>query len=220
MYGVIQHRLLYAVGVANGIFPGNDGQFNGNNSKDFYGRVDYKFGGMGLDGDTGDKETPAQNWRDDSFRVGAFFYRGNGAGVNLASTTDAGLDVNVQDAHFLRTGFFASVYFKDLNVFGGFLRGSDTLRQLDPASGDFLQETTPDYHAWFAQADYVFYPWLHGAMRYETVTPGDRRLQSPRTGTANVSALIRANVKAMLEYQRDLRQSENHSLNAIVRFAF
>ena len=36
----------------------------------------------------------------------------------------------------------------------------------------------------------------------------------------NASALIRANVKAMLEYQRDLRAGENHSLNAVVRFAF
>ena len=36
----------------------------------------------------------------------------------------------------------------------------------------------------------------------------------------NVSALVRANVKAMLEYQRDLREAKNHSLNAILRFAF
>jgi hypothetical protein len=36
----------------------------------------------------------------------------------------------------------------------------------------------------------------------------------------NLSALIRANVKAMLEYQRDLREGTNHSLNALVRFAF
>jgi len=27
-------------------------------------------------------------------------------------------------------------------------------------------------------------------------------------------------VKAMLEYQRDLRVGENHALNALVRFAF
>ena len=36
----------------------------------------------------------------------------------------------------------------------------------------------------------------------------------------NVSALIRANVKAMVEYQRDLREGENHSLNVLLRFAF
>ena len=36
----------------------------------------------------------------------------------------------------------------------------------------------------------------------------------------NLSALIRANVKAMVEYQRDFRQGQNHSFNALVRFAF
>jgi hypothetical protein len=41
-----------------------------------------------------------------------------------------------------------------------------------------------------------------------------------KTGVFNVSALIRANVKAMLEYARDLRQGENHSLVGTVRFAF
>jgi hypothetical protein len=66
----------------------------------------------------------------------------------------------------------------------------------------------------------VFYPWLQGAFRYETLTPADRSVQSVRTAVVNVSALIRANVKGMIEYQRDLRQGENHSLNALVRFAF
>jgi hypothetical protein len=35
-----------------------------------------------------------------------------------------------------------------------------------------------------------------------------------------MSALIRANVKAMFEYQRDLRAGENHSLIAVIRVAF
>jgi hypothetical protein len=45
-------------------------------------------------------------------------------------------------------------------------------------------------------------------------------VRSLRIGTADVSALVRANIKAMVEYQRDLREGENHSLNAILRFAF
>ena len=32
--------------------------------------------------------------------------------------------------------------------------------------------------------------------------------------------LQRANVKLMVEYQRDLREGDNHSLNALLRFAF
>jgi hypothetical protein len=43
---------------------------------------------------------------------------------------------------------------------------------------------------------------------------------SLKTGVFNVSALIRANVKAMAEYQRDFRQGENNSFGVLLRFAF
>jgi hypothetical protein len=74
--------------------------------------------------------------------------------------------------------------------------------------------------AWFVQADYVFYPWLQGTGRYETVKPGDPAAPIVKRGVATLNALIRANVKAILEYQRDLDQGQNHSLNLLVRFAF
>ena len=66
----------------------------------------------------------------------------------------------------------------------------------------------------------MIYPWLQGTVRYETLTPGDSTVPSLRTGVVNLSALVRANVKAMVEYHRDLREGDNHSLNALVRFAF
>jgi hypothetical protein len=217
VYGVASHRLMYTAGVANGI-PLPD-QF-GNNSKDVYGRLDYKIGGMGLDGDLGGKEAPDKNWRDDSLRLGAFAYHGNAGGVTFPLTDEAGTAINVQDAHFLRTGFFASAYWRDLNVFGAYVHGKDRLRQYDGTSGDFLTEIEPTYDSWFVQADYVVYPWLLAAARYETVTPGDSTVQSLRTGVFSVSGLIRANVKAMVEYQRDLREGKNHSLDVVLRFAF
>ncbi len=219
-YGVMKHRAMWVAGVANGISPGTDGRFDGNSAKDVYARFDYKFWGMGLDGDTsGQKEIPAENWRDDSLRVGAFVYRGDGSHIDFPFTLDDGSAVNIQDRHFLRTGFFASLYVRDLNVFAAYVHGSDTLDQFDPAG---VPLTTVDavYKAWFTEADYVIYPWLVGAFRYEAVSNGDPSVPSLKTGIFHVSALIRANVKAMLEYQRDFRNGENHSLNAIVRFAF
>jgi len=62
--------------------------------------------------------------------------------------------------------------------------------------------------------------WLHGAFRYETLTPGDTDVVRPATAVFNLSALIRANVKGTLEYQRDLREGQNHSLNALVGSPF
>ncbi len=218
-YGIINHRVLWVAGVANGISPGSNGQFDGNNSKDFYARLDYKFGGMGLDGDMGGREAPAENWRDDSVRVGVFVYRGDGSGINYPVPFDDST-VNLQDAHFLRTGVYASAYFRDLNVFGAYVHGSDTIQQFNPDSGAFLGQGQPTYDSAFVQADYVIYPWLMASARYETVKVGDPSVPSLRSGVFNLSALIRANVKAMVEYQRDLRTGENHSLNALIRFAF
>lgn len=222
-YGIIKHRALWVAGIANGIGPASGdttGRFDGNNAKDVYARFDYKIGGMGLDGDTGGRPTPEKNWRDDSLRLGVFAYRGDASGSNFPVTTETDLQINMQDIHFLRSGFYASLFFQDLNVFGAYVHGSDSLQTFDPASAVLLQAIEPDYHSWFTQADYVIYPWLQVAGRYETVTPGDASVQSLRIGTFNVSALVRANVKAIVEYQRDLRDGDNHSLNAVVRFAF
>jgi hypothetical protein len=223
-YGIINHRAMWVAGLANGVMapPGDTtGRFDGNNAKDVYARFDYKIGGMGLDGDTGGQPyVPEKNWRDNSLRLGAFTYRGDASGIPFALTTDEGANVNIEDRHFLRTGFYASVFCQDLNVFGVYLRGTDALNSTDAATGALLQAIEPDYHAWFTQADYVIYPWLQVSGRYESVTPADRAVRSVRLETLNMSALVRANVKAMVEYQRDLRQGENHSLNALIRFGF
>jgi len=215
-YGIIAHRAMWVAGLANGIGPGADGRFDGNNAKDVYGRFDYKIGGMGLDGYTGNAAIPDKNWRDNSVRVGVFAYRGDGSNIDFPSDTEG---QTIQDLHFLRTGVYVSAFYQDLNVFGAYLHGTDSL-QLFADGAPLGAIFEPDYKAWFTQADYLIYPWLQGTFRYEMLTPGDRTVPALKTGVFNVSALIRANVKAMLEYQRDLRQGENHSLNGLVRFAF
>ncbi len=223
-YGIIHHRALWVAGIANGIGASSTdetGRFDGNSAKDVYARFDYKFGGMGLDGDTGGQPyVPDKNWRDNSVRAGVFVYRGDAGGIDFPLTAEDGSAFNMQDQHFLRTGVYASLFYQDLNVYGAYLHGSDSLASYDPTTAVLLGTIEPSYHAWFTQADYVFYPWLEGAFRYETLTPADRTVESLRSGIFSVSALIRANVKLMAEYQRDLRQGENHSFNAILRFAF
>jgi hypothetical protein len=222
-YGIINHRALWVAGLVNGVGPSptdTTGRFDGNNAKDVYARFDYKIGGMGLDGDAGGRPTPEKNWQDNSLRVGVFAYRGDATDINFPLETEDGLRTNIQDVHFLRTGLYASVFFQDLNVFGVYMHGSDSLQVFDGATATLLSTGEPDYHAWFAQADYLFYPWLQGSFRYETVTPAEPSVPSLRTGVFNASALIRANVKAMVEYQRDLREGANHSFNALLRFAF
>ncbi len=222
-YGIIAHRALWVAGIANGIGPSatdTSGRFDGNNAKDVYARFDYKIGGMGLDGDTGGQPVPDKNWQDNSLRIGVFTYRGDASGIDFPTTTEDGVQANIQDVHFLRTGVYASFYYQDLNVFGAYLHGSDSLQLADASTASLLNAFEPTYHAWFTQADYMVYPWLQATGRYETVTPGDTTIPSLRTGVFALSALVRANVKAMIEYQRDFREGTNHSLNAILRFAF
>jgi hypothetical protein len=222
-YGIIAHRALWVAGMANGIGPSatdTTGRFDGNNAKDVYARFDYKIGGMGLDGDTGGRPVPEKNWQDNSLRLGVFTYRGDASGTDFPTTTEDGVEANIQDVHFLRTGLYASWYYQDLNVFGAYLHGSDSLQLADASTGSLLNAFVPTFHAWFTQADYMIYPWLQATGRYETVTPGDITIPSLRTGVFTLSALVRANVKAMIEYQRDFREGTNHSLNAILRFAF
>jgi hypothetical protein len=220
-YGIIKHRALWVAGLANGIGPSVAGNFDGNNAKDVYARFDYKIGGMGLDGDTGGQPiVPENNWRDNSLRVGVFAYRGDGSNIDFPVTIEEGIETNIQDVHFLRTGVYANLFFQDLNVFGAYLHGTDSLQVFNATTARLLNTIEPDYHTWFTQADYVIYPWLQAALRYETLTPADRSVPSLRTGVFNVSALVRANVKLMVEYQRDLREGDNHSLNAVLRFAF
>lgn len=221
-YGMLKHRALWVAGLSNGMGPGPGADaesFDGNSAKDVYARFDYKVGGMGIDGYTGGQPPPDKNWRDNSVRLGVFAYRGDNSGI-LLPIEGAEEGTKMQDRHFLRTGVYASVFVQDLNVFGAYVHGTDTLDSINPEAEMVLSTIEPSYHAWFLQGDYLVFPWLQGTYRFETVTPADPSVESLRTGVLSASALIRANVKALVEYQRDLREGANHGLSAIVRFAF
>jgi hypothetical protein len=219
LYGVAYHRLFYTVGVTNGLGPGAAGTVDGNNRKDVYARVDYKFGGMGLDGDTKGKALPSENWREQSFRVGILGYAGDGKGIDLPTVDPL---VNQQDRRFQRAGLFASWYFKDLNVFGVALHGNDRLRNLDTTTTPEpnLGEATYTFDSWFAQADYVIRPPFQVSARYERTRPADATAPSIQAWNFNFSFLTRANVKMMAEYRFDPNDNQNYQIAGVLRFAY
>lgn len=221
MYGVAKHRLLYTLGVSNTIGPGGPNDTFGNNSKkDLYARIDWKFGGMGLDGDTTGVTIPPENWREKSFRLGAFGYTGNGTDIPFDVADEAGNPFKMQDVRYNRIGGFASWYWRDLNVFGVFLHGTDKLQLLDSEDLSLISENKRDYDAWFAQGDYVIKPPFQTSLRYEHVRVADPAAPPIKIFNANFSFLIRANIKAMLEYNRDLQNSGNYALATVLRFAY
>jgi hypothetical protein len=220
MYGVAAHRLFYTVGVDQPIGPGGpNGIFGSNSKKDFYARVDYKIGGMGLDGDTTGVQLPPENWREKSLRLGVLGYTGNGQDVLFDVTDEAGTAFKMQDRRYNRYGVYASWIFGDLNVFGVALHGTDRLELLDAATLDSLNTTTRTFDAWFAQADYVIRPPFQVSARYENLRVADPTVPTLKSLNANLSVLIRANIKAMLEYHRDLRNSQNYTLATVLRLA-
>ena len=222
MYGVAHHRLFYTVGITNGLGPSaTTGATDGNNRKDFYARVDWKFGGMGLDGDTKGQKLPPENWRENSFRVGVLGYAGDGKGIDFVVTDPLSLnDFNQEDRRFERAGLFASWYFKDLNLFGVALHGSDRLVTFDQGTGAEVDATTRTFDAWFAQADYVIRPPFQASARYEQVRPADASVKSIEALDVNFSYLARANIKMMAEYHVDLRSNQNYQIAGVLRFAY
>jgi hypothetical protein len=216
MYGVAQHRIFYTVGIVNGLGPAPEGSGQSHASKDVYGRVDYKFGGMGLDGDTTGITLPPENWREKSLRVGLLGYSGSGRGIDFDFPDDK---LIVQDRNFTRGGVYASWIFNDLNLFGVALVGRDKLDIFDE-DHTLVDSASHRYHTWFVQGDYVILPPLQASLRYENLSPADPEAARIRALDAALSFFVYANVKTMVEYRRDLRESKNYQLSAILRFAF
>jgi len=199
---------------------GPDGNFNNNSTKDFYGRIDYKFGGMGLDGDTTGVKLPPENWRETSFRFGVLGYRGDGSGVDFPITDPDGNPFNIQQKVFKRIGIYGSLYVGDLNVFGGAIHGTDELSLRDSTTGDEISRTTHTFDTWFAEADYVIKPPFQLAVRYENLRPSDPSVNRLQFLTTDFSFLVRANIKLLVEARLDLHDTQNYQIATALRAAF
>jgi hypothetical protein len=221
MYGIAAHRLMYVIGVDSPIGPGGPGDsFGSTTQKDVYGRIDYKIGGLALDGTSTGVTLPPENWRETSFRLGFFGYGGNGKGVDYEVTDDTGETFNEQDTSFQRYGIYGSLYVGDLNVFGGYLYGKDKLELFDQGTSALFATRSPTYKAWFVQADYVFVPPLQASVRYQQLSPADPTAALTKIFTANLSFLAYANVKLLVEYNEDLVNSKNYTIATVLRAAF
>lgn len=221
-YGILRSRFLYSGGLANGLGPG-EGSVDSNDAKDVFGRVAYKLGGLAFDG-TG--YTPSEkNWRERSVTIGVFAYRGDGTGL-LTRGEGHHADELLEDRSFTRIGFDVSAFFDDLNLVAGLVRGRDTLAEYEETTDEhgteteFVEEADFTYRTWFVEADYVALPWLHGGLRYEWLDPANQRTPDFKRIVPNVTALIRANVKAYFELQRELGDSDDYVVLGAVRFAF
>lgn len=228
MYGVVAHRVLWAAGLMNGLEAGHE-SFDSNSAKDYYGRVAYKWGGLALDGSNAANFAGSdKNWRENSLLVGVFEYRGNGdLDEPRPIFEDDVIEHFIEDRDYTRRGIDFSWFHKDLNVFGAYVTGKDNIGTFevdltdptDPVPGalDLGESGKFEYTAWFVETDVVLhFPWLHGAFRYETVDLPKVEDGVPvpdfERATVHLTGLVRANVKAFVEYTWDLNESKNYNL--------
>jgi hypothetical protein len=195
--------LTWALGIVNG-----QGLNDANGDKDVFARVAYKLGGYG---ELGGGEPPEKTefWQDDSIKLGLFTYRGTSTNVYEGRTTVAtgapgsGLVTVVAEAEVVNDFDLVGVdfdwWFKDLNLFGLYLRQQDD----DPrGTGEAI-----DTDAWFVEGNYTVYPWLIALVRYGETAQDFAVRPDPDTQEFLVPALVfvaRPNVKFTAEAQMRL----------------
>lgn len=184
----------YGMGIVNGSGSRRDV----NSAKDIYYRFSYKFGGFGVAGSKGKKTSKefqqTNNWRDDSFRIGTFGYRGTG----LFSDRENDFD---------RIGFDFDAWYQNLNLFGAFMHG----RELKNSPMEF------SFNAYFVEAEYVLLPWVIAILRFDHATQGGSSIQ--RIVPAVVLA-YRANVRLVNEAEIYFSHSGDSLIRVRLDFLF
>lgn len=146
--GMLQGRFGYNAGIVEAFGPAHA-------TKDYYGHVTYKFGGLPLDGvvEGGPAPNNPQPYIDNSFTIGAFAYHGNAL---------LGSDVNLQENAFTMGGGDFNLFYDRFNLFGGVGLRHDEQPYIG-ATGLSANTTV-----WFTELDVVAYPWLLPGLRFES----------------------------------------------------
>ncbi len=222
-FGTTNNPLIFAEpqrGIEIGGYP-NDGNFswsvalvNGSNAdaatrntKDVYVRVSQKFN---LERDSNVRKEiqaagPTGPRDHTSLRVGAFYYYGTNV-QNQNGILFEGLP-ELREPFYRAGGDFRFKYRK-FELYGLGMYGRDQNHYFTESDPPFVSAPPVTFTGGFGQAEYWFYPWLIGIMRYDFVnSPTDRlELGLYRRDTRNRFSpgfqwLVRANLKVAFEYQ-------------------
>ena len=192
--------LTYRFGVVNG-----QGITSIKPTKDFYGKVTYKFCGLSETGVTkGVKSTATEPYMDNSLTIGGYFYKGIESGAVDEKLTILGGDI---DLWFNRFIVNSSLMYMN----------SDEPANLYAGSGPNCKSI-----AYYVQTNGVIYPWLIGLVRYEW-TRADIHSSDPAVMSIipGITFLPRANIKLSLEAKKflDKVNSKNTTFSLGIGFA-
>jgi hypothetical protein len=222
--GTTNNPLMFSVdqrGIEIGGYP-NDGNFwwsvavvDGNNdnpavrnSKDVYVNVWKQFNlekdpqsrnAVQAAGPTGPRDHT-------SLRLGGFYYVGRNA-LNIGGTLFPNAPT-IRDP-FYRVGADFRFKYRQFELNGLGMFGHDSNQLVTGDNNNMLAPGPPvNFSGGFAEGEYWVYPWLIALMRYDVVnSPMDFQSGISRDFTRNrvspgIQILLRANIKALFEYQR------------------
>ncbi|HLA38210.1 MAG TPA: hypothetical protein VJZ02_07070 [Candidatus Brocadiales bacterium] len=200
--------LMSVTTIQGGVETAFAGKMDVNNAKDYYARLEYKLGGMGVLGSTSQEASlkMAQNWQDPSVTFGTFFYRGTtGAFSDITAPVVGGTTNNYgkNNNRFWRYGGEITGNWWNFQLAGAATLYRDKVKggvwALNRA-GAMVQGWDFDTDIYTAKLDYVALPWLVPSFRFENVNPqyDVADWESFNRYSALVSALVRANVKLTL----------------------
>jgi hypothetical protein len=161
-------------GEAGAMPTRHSGRWDDDDYKDFYGRVSYKIGGLGVmgGGEVEESDVSLETWQDGetifgnvatSAKFGFFYYRGkyDYDANNKVRITRYGADLDwiIWNFNVLGSVVVNWDHLDDPIAFPEFTTGNDGF--------DDRFKTT----IYMAEVDYVAYPWLIPAVRYEWIRP-------------------------------------------------
>jgi len=185
--GIFKGRFNYAVGLVNGESITID---DATDEKDYYCRISYKLGGLRLDGILPDQSTDlvqSGNWSDNGLTFGIYAYQGNY------------LAPNSMDNDFSRIGFDFHGNYNRLDIFAGAITGTDN--NPNGLVTGTIDEMECNSLAWFAEGQYMIYPWLVGSLRIGNASSSHNNLDLDDITVVlpNLTLLAQANVRFSVE---------------------
>jgi len=172
--------------------------------KDYFARASYKFGGLGeIGGTQGQASTTSAFYQDNNATIGGYVYSGHVAGETFAEREELTTWAGTADLWYHRAILNAVVLGMTSKIEGAPERTS---------------------RAWYAQGQYVIYPWLIGLARFESTDEDTKDgVNAETTLIPAVAGMVRANIKMTLEYRRpvsdySLRKTDVEHL--LLRFDF
>ncbi|MHB2008477.1 MAG: hypothetical protein ACYCOX_10580 [Acidobacteriaceae bacterium] len=143
-------------------------------------------------------------------KFNAFGYFGSNA-LNQGGTQFAGLPT-IHEPFYRAGGAFDYRFRGDFELWGLMEHAHDSNEALNPTGTAFVSATPVTFSGGFLEAEYWFYPWLIGLMRYDGVnSPTDRLNGISRYDTRNIYSpglqiYARPNIKLESQYSFSYQQ--------------